>query len=121
MAFTKNFEVLSTEISSYEKIIQRKVYAEYAHEYQEIKRLASKVQKISETIKFVQKIQVEQITSLNTSKANEESLLKKINLLEAQILDRMKGGPYTMNFGATNQNTIRNTHAESKHPHDFYN
>jgi len=43
MAFTKNFEVLSTEISSYEKIIQRKVYAEQAHEYQEIKRLAGRV------------------------------------------------------------------------------
>ena len=121
MAFTKNFEVLSTEISSYEKIIQRKVYAEQAHEYQEIKRLAGRVQKVSETIKVVQKMQVEQAASWSASKANEESLLRKINLLETQILDRMKGGPYTMNFGGTNQNAVRNAHAENKHPQEFYN
>ena len=53
---SKKLNEVETDMTSYEKIVQRKVYNEHNHEYSELKRQGGRLGNIIEDIKIIKRV-----------------------------------------------------------------
>lgn len=93
--FQKILEHIKVDITSYEQVIKRKVYAEHNFEYAEQKRHADKIKKLQDDIREIKKNHREQNSMANAFRVNEKKLLRQIHVLEQYLLERMGSkGPF---------------------------